>query len=195
MDRLNLISEIIQSRRTIKPNEMDAQRIVPKELLDQIFENANWAPTHGMTEPWRFKLFTGESRKLLGEKLQYLYVNHTSKGDFKESKMEKLGRNPQLAPAVIAICMKRGENKKIPVVEEIASVACSVQNIHLTATAAGLGGFWSTPKVLDSEGMREFLKLGNDDLCLGLFYLGWLKEGGCFPKSCRRPKEEKLEWM
>jgi len=195
MDRLNLISDIIQSRRTVKPNEMDAQRDVPKELLDQIFENANWAPTHGMTEPWRFKLFAGESRKLLGEKLQYLYVNHTSKEDFKESKMEKLGRNPQLAPVVIAVCMKRGENEKIPVVEEIESVACSVQNIHLTASAAGLGGFWSTPKVLDTEGMRKFLKLGNDDLCLGLFYLGWLKEGSYLPKGCRRPIEEKLEWM
>lgn len=27
---------------------------VPRDVVDGILEAANWAPTHGKTEPWRF---------------------------------------------------------------------------------------------------------------------------------------------
>ena len=37
--------------------------------------------------------------------------------------------------------MKRGDNPKIPEIEEISSVACAIQNICLTATAYGIGSF------------------------------------------------------
>ena len=57
----------------------------------------------------------------------------------------------------MAICRKRGDNPKIPELEEIEAVACAVQNMHLTAAAAGLGAFWSSPPILDTEEMREFL--------------------------------------
>ena len=57
MHELLPISEIIRNRRTVKPAVMDADLEIPRELIDELFENANWAPTHGFTEPWRFKVF------------------------------------------------------------------------------------------------------------------------------------------
>ena len=189
------ITEIIRHRRTVKPALMDPDLEVPEELINELLENANWAPTHGFTEPWRFTIFSGENRVILGKKLQSLYSELTPKDSYREDKFEKLGQNPTLAPLVIAICMKRGANPKIPEIEEIEAVACAVQNMHLTAAAAGLGAFWSSPPILDSEGMRTFLDLDLQDHCLGLFYLGWLKEGQEWPKSSRSPINDKVVWF
>ena len=195
MPELLPISEIIRNRRTVKPAVMDAVLEIPRELIDELFENANWAPTHGFTEPWRFKVFAGDTRSELAQTLQDLYAEHTPEDQFREDKLEKLGRNPLLAPLVVAICMRRGDNPKIPVTEEIEAVACAVQNMHLTASAAGLGAFWSSPPILDTDGMRSFLGLRDEDCCLGLFYLGWLKEGEDWPVSSRQPVQEKVEWI
>jgi nitroreductase len=189
------VSKIIRNRRTVKPAVMDPHLEVPRELIDELFENANWAPTHGFTEPWRFKVFAGDARRELALKLQELYTGHTAEDEFRQDKLEKLGRNPLLAPLVIAICMRRGDNPKIPVTEEVEAVACAVQNMHLTASAAGLGAFWSSPPILDTGGMRDFLGLRQTDCCLGLFYLGWLREGENWPVSSRQPVEEKVEWI
>lgn len=195
MPEILSISKIIRSRRTVKPAIMDPQLEVPRELIDELFENANWAPTHGFTEPWRFKVFTGDVRHELASRLQKLYTEHTSAAQFRQDKLDKLGRNPLLAPVVVAICMRRGDNPKIPVVEEVEAVACAVQNMHLTASAAGLGAFWSSPPVLDTGGMRNFLGLREEDCCLGLFYLGWLREGEKWPESSRQPAAGKVEWI
>ena len=195
MHELLPISEIIRNRRTVKPAVMDADLEIPRELIDELFENANWAPTHGFTEPWRFKVFAEGERSELAQTLQDLYTEHTPEDQFREDKWEKLGRNPLLAPLVVAICMRRGDNPKIPVTEEIEAVACAVQNMHLTASAAGLGAFWSSPPILDTDGMRNFLGLRDEDYCLGLFYLGWLKEGENWPVSSRQPMQEKVEWI
>ena len=50
---------------------------IDRALLDQLLENANWAPTHGRTEPWRFHIFTGEGRKRLAQSLQDIYQRTT----------------------------------------------------------------------------------------------------------------------
>ena len=119
MSKTFTITEIIRHRRTVKPAMMDPDLEVPQELIDELLENANWAPTHGFTEPWRFTIFSEDHRKVLGEKLQELYSKHTPEDQFRQDKMDKLGQNPILAPVVMAICMKRGDNPKIPELEEI----------------------------------------------------------------------------
>ena len=183
----------IRTRRTWKPENMDPDREVPQALLDAMFENANWAPTHGLTEPWRFKLYRGEARQALAEALQKLYADHTPEGEFRPEKHAKLGRTPVQAAAVIMICMQRQVGGKIPELEEVAAVACAVQNMHLTASAAGLGAKWSSPPICYTPAMNEFLGLGDEDRCLGLFYVGWPKDGAATPQSTRSPAADKVE--
>jgi len=192
---LSTLSGIIRQRRSLKPALMDPDKPVDPALLDTLLENANWAPTHGLTEPWRFTVFTGSARQKLAGFLQGLYQVLTPAHAFKKEKLEKLGRNPLLAPVVLAICMQRGNNTKIPELEEVEAVACAVQNLHLSASAAGLAGFWSTPPILSSAEMRAFLGLGDKDACLGLFYLGWPKEGEPLPESRRSPMKDKVTWF
>lgn len=192
---IEAVNQLIRGRRTWKPENMDPQREVPGALLGAMFENANWAPTHGLTEPWRFKLYRGSAREGLAAALQQLYADHTPPGEFRADKHAKLGRTPLQAPVVILICMQRQASGKIPEIEEVAAVACAVQNMHLTASAAGLGAKWSSPPICYHPAMNQFLGLGAEDRCLGLLYVGWPKQGAAVPVSPRRPAADKLEEM
>jgi nitroreductase len=90
--------------------------------------------------------------------------------------------------------MKRQAEEKILELEEIEAVACAIQNMHLTCTAMGLGGFWATPKLIYTSAMNEFLNLGEKDKCLGLFYIGYPAIE--WPtKSHRKPLEYTTEWV
>ena len=53
--------DAIRLRRSIKPEKMKPDP-VPRALLDRMLEAANWAPSHGLTEPWRFVVHTGDAR-------------------------------------------------------------------------------------------------------------------------------------
>jgi nitroreductase len=191
---LSLTTALIRSRRTLKPSEMDAVREVPRALLMTLLENATWAPTHGITEPWRFRVFAGEARQRLAAALQGIYREVTPAGEFREDKWLKMGLNPLLAPVVIVTWMERCSGDKIPALEEIEAVACALQNAMLSATAAGLGSFWSTAPLLDSSSFKAWLGIGAEDRCLALLYVGWPRDGAAVPRSVRSPVEGCVSW-
>jgi hypothetical protein len=47
------LSSLIKARRSIFPKHMTGET-VPQDSIATMLEAANWAPTHGRTEPWRF---------------------------------------------------------------------------------------------------------------------------------------------
>ncbi len=191
---LNEATALIRSRRTLKPTEMDSRRPVERPLLETLLENATWAPSHGLTEPWRFTVFEQEARTVLAVKLQEVYRLVTPEQEFRQDKFDKMGQNPLLAPVVVAVSMIRRGGTKIPEVEEIEAVACAVQNLMLSARAAGMGSFWSSPPLLDSVPWKTFIGLEAADRGLGLIYLGWPMEGKTLPSSVRRPLSQCVEW-
>ena len=188
---LSEITEIIKNRRTIYP-QFYSSRKVHKEIIEHLLQNATWAPTHGMTQPWRFKVFTEESLKTLSDTLSMLYKELTPTENFREDKFVKMQARPFQASAVIVAYMKRGDNPKIPEIEEISSVACAIQNLCLTATAYGIGSFWSTPKIIYTKEMNDFLKISDEDKCMGIIYLGYPNDE--WPKGQRKPIEYLTEW-
>jgi nitroreductase len=190
---LDLITEVIRGRRSVKPEGMDPARPVARDLLERLLENGTWAPTHGLTEPWLFHVFQGGARERLAGALQSAYRAATPAEEFREDKFAKLGRNPLLAPVVVAACVERRGGGKIPFAEEVEAVACAIQNVMLSASAAGLGSFWSSPPVLGSRAFADWLGIGEGDVCLGLIYLGWPKPG-VEPRSQRSPLAERSRW-
>ncbi|TWU26576.1 putative NAD(P)H nitroreductase YdjA [Novipirellula galeiformis] len=186
------VSQVIRDRRTIKPTQY-SNRDVDEKIVYELLENANWAPTHGMTEPWRFTVFSGDARNRLAEFMTDTYKSLTTEETFKQKKYDGMRENAIGAPVVIAIGMKRQASEKISLLDELLAVACAVQNMHLTATAHGLGGFWSTNLVATSIPMRDFIGLGENDQALGLFYLGYPK--GDWPESSRGAMADKVRWV
>lgn len=192
--RFNLseINELIRERRTIYPEQFSTRK-VHREQIEVILNNAQWAPTHGNTQPWRFKVFMSEeSRQDLSQFLGKTYMELTPVDQQNDAKLSKLMRRPNISSVVIAVCMERQAEEKILEIEEIEAVACAIQNMHLTATAYGLGGFWSTPKLIYTQNMNDYLGLNEKDKCLGLFYIGYPDIE--WPKAHRRPIEYTTEW-
>ncbi|NQX92124.1 MAG: nitroreductase [Flavobacteriales bacterium] len=189
---LSEITSVIKDRRSVRP-EQYTNRKVHREIVEDVLNNAIWAPSHGLTQPWRFKVFMEEGLQKLIQGLPELYEKLTPADSFNPKKKEKIADRPKLSSVIIAICMEREEAERIPEIEEVEAVACAVQNMYLTCTAYGIGGFWSSPKFVYTQEMNEFLGLGEKDKCLGFFYMGYPEIE--WPKGHRKPIEYVTEWI
>ena len=188
------VHKLIRNRRSLYPAQYTGEK-VEDSIIQEILENANWAPTHKHTEPWRFIVFTEDGLMKLADFQSDFYKEHALAADnFNEEKYQKLKNNPLKASHVIAIVMKRDPKESIPEVEEIEAVACAVQNMYLTASAYGLGAYWGSGGVTYMEEAKPFFGLDEKDRLLGFFYIGKVREG-LAPKGRRTPIEGKVSWV
>lgn len=183
------IHELIRNRRSVFPG-FYSDKPLEKAVLEQILEDSNWAPSHKLTEPWRYKVFRGKAKEELGAFLANWYKSNTPKERYSEKKFEKTIKKAKRSGAIIAICMQRDIQERVPEWEELASVACSVQNMWLSCTALGVGCYWSTPGSIHDYG--QFRPLEEGERCIGLLYMGY--KGQDVPDSKRGPIEEKIKW-
>ena len=188
------IDEVIQKRRTFKPGNL-SERPIPEAELLEVLDAARWAPSHGLTEPWRFRLFRGDARKRLADSLAHLYETALPAEQQKPGKADNLRTLPLKVPVVGLVWMARQPIEKIAELEEIEAVACAVQNMQLAATARGLGTFWSTPAFLYTPEMNAWMGIGTKDRCLGIFYVGHPANPGEWPKGRRQSIDDKIEWV
>ena len=189
----NDISRLIRERRSVFPAQYSGETI-KREIIEEILENANWAPTHKFSEPWRFTVFTGEGLAQLASFMSELYKKVTTEqGAFNQSKYEKLKAKPLLASHIISIGMKRDKLERLPEVEEIEAVACAVQNMYLTATALGVGCYWGSGGITYFEEAKPFFDLGEKDRLLGFMYFGIPKSD--LQAGKRSPISQKVRWV
>lgn len=189
---MHIISSLIRQRRAIFPKSYLDQEI-PAELITEILENAHWAPTHKRTEPWRFKIFHSlKSRQDLAAFIANDYKQHTNPDLFSEVKQNEMAGKPLQSACTIAICMQRDPAQSLPEWEEIAAVACAVQNMWLTCTAYHIGSYWASPGFINR--MATFLELAEGEKCLGLFYMGPIDPALQVP-GWRSPLADKLRFI
>jgi nitroreductase len=187
-----VIFDIIKSRRTIKPAQMNGN-IIPDEQVEQLLELADWAPTHGNTEPWRFIVYAGAQAKAFCLQHAELYKLHTKPENFLQANYDKLLHNGDKVSHIIITVMERGKLAKIPVLEEKAATAAAIQNILLGATALGIASFWSTGGFTYHHSLKEYLQLKEDDMVMGILYLGYTD---ITPTGKRNiPLTDKVKWF
>lgn len=191
-DTAQYINTLIRDRRSIFPKTYIDKPIDPA-IIQQVLENANWAPTHKFTEPWRFRVITDNGLDRLADTMAAWYKANFTEDKFVERKYKKIQSNPKRSGAVIAIVMQRDPEERIPEFEEIAAVACAVQNMYLTCHAYGIGSYWSTPKSINSDEIAAFLDLQEGESCLGFFYMGHHEMPQLEGK--RGPIAEKTRWI
>ncbi len=187
------VNDLMRNRRSVFQNQYSGEK-VDDVIVKQMLENANWAPTHKLTEPWRFIVFTGEGLKKLSTLQSDLYKRLTiADGSYKEERYQNLLTKPSLSSHIIVVAMKRDEKKSIPEIEEIGAVFCAVENMHLTATAYGVGGYLSTGGITYFEEAKYLFGLEKDDKLIGFFHVGHVKN--TVSEGRRRPLEEKVTWV
>lgn len=179
---------------------MGLSRLLPDPvdpaLIDRMLRAADWAPSHGETEPWRFTVFTGEGRTQLADLYGAAYL--AGAGDSPDSaKLEAFRQRAFAAPLWIAIGLEPGRREdgslKMSEEDEGMAVACAVQNLHLMASAQGLAGMWHSKGVSVHPAVAQGLGLEEPARLLGFFLAGW---PNCdWPEGDRRPLEEKVRWV
>ena len=112
MNTVDHCNKLISERRSVFPASYTDRRI-DKDIILQILENANYAPTHRLTQPWRFKVMEGEKLIDLGRILADLYKEKMPADKFSEMKFKKTAAKPAKCSHVIAICIERTPTAKL----------------------------------------------------------------------------------
>ncbi len=180
MNTFETLQQVVRNRRSTKPADMNGKKI-DNILIRHLLELADWAPTHGRTEPWRFIVYENEAKQKFCHGHADLYKANTDPEKFTNAKYEKLQQQGDTVSHIIIVYMKRTQNNSIPALEEIAAVSAATQNILLGAAALNIAALWSTGGMAHHDSMKKFLNLADEDVVIGLLYLGYsdvdVKEG------------------
>ncbi len=152
------LEEAVRTRRTHKAYGSEP---LSREVLEELFELARWAPNHHATNPWRFRVLgplSLERLKAAAEAQQ-------------PGSADKLDR----APTLVAVSTTVDPD---PVVaeEDRDATAVAAYLVLLGAHARGLAGYWRTPDILRDAAGCAALGIGARERTLGLLHLGPLRQ-------------------
>lgn len=186
------LSTIIRDRRSVGPAKMNGQKIADT-TIEQLLELADWAPTHGRTEPWRFVVYANAAVQRFCQEHAALYKANTPEEKYLQATYDKFLHMGDQVSHIIAVYNKRGENPNIPALEEIAATSCAVQNILLGAEELDIAVLWSTGGMVLKPAMKQYFNLREEDTMMGLLYMGYA-DG--IDKTGKRavPLQQKTEW-
>ena len=145
------LEDAIRTRRTHKAYKAEP---VPRELLEELFELARWAPNHNLTNPWRFRVLGPESLAALKQ----------AAGPEAAAKLDR-------APTLVVASQVRSDDA-IQDEEDLCAVAAAISYLLLAAHARGLAGYWRTPAALRSPEGRAAVGVPAGERVLGLIHLG-----------------------
>lgn len=180
--------ELIKSRRSVTPGQYTDEPIAQEEL-NLILESANWAPNHKRTEPWRFTVIEGAARERFAQFMEKIYLEDTPAEAQSERKRQAIIEKCIKSDKILLIGMKK--SLLLPEWEELAATAMAVQNMWLMCTSLGIGSYWSSPSAIHR--MQEFTAMEENEVCLGIFYMGKLK--GNLLEGSRKPMEPKVQFI
>jgi nitroreductase len=186
-------NRLIKNRRSVFPKDYSGEK-VDDSIIQQMLENANWAPNHKFTEPWRFIVFSEAGLKKLADFQSECYKRvTTANGSFQEGRYQGLKTKPMESSHIIAVGMKRDEKKSLPEWEELGAVFCAIENMYLTATAYSVSCYLSTGGITNFEEAKSFFGLGAEDKLCGFLHVGMPKVEA--KEGKRKSISEKVKWI
>jgi nitroreductase len=145
------VQQLAAARRTHK--EFGSEPIGRDTLLE-LLDVARFAPTHHMTEPWRFRVLGPEALTAL-------------KAAAGESEAKKLDRAPTLVVASASLTGDLVQDE-----EDVCATAAAIMLVLLAATERGIATYWRTPGVLRTARGREAVGIPSGERFLGLLHFG-----------------------
>jgi nitroreductase len=167
------VDDAIRTRRTHKAY---ASEPVAREMLDELFELARWAPNHHLTNPWRFRVVGPEALERLKE----------AAGPEAASKLER-------APTLVVCAAVQAGEDPVADEEDLHATSIAAYIVLLAAHARGLVGYWRTPGVLRTPEGRAAVGLGDDEHFVALLYLGHPTQSKAAPE--REPVEAIVKYL
>jgi len=141
------------------------------EHLELILAAAARAPDHGRLRPWRFMLLDDARRRSFAEAAALAKRARvpTLTDEQVAADRDKILRSPTL---IIAACIVRRDQNKIPEVEQLVATAAATQNLFLAAHDLGYGVMWKTGAAAYDDRVKGMLGLDSGDHIVGIMHLG-----------------------
>ena len=165
------VDDAIRSRRTHKVYRPEP---VPRNVLDELFDLARWAPNHHLTNPWRFRVVGPRALQALK--------------DAEPESAAKLDRAP--TPVACSVTQTGDDQQNL---EDVCAGACAVYIVMLAAHARGIATYWRTPEVLRTAAGRSAAGIEDGELVLGLLHLGHADREWEAPE--RMPARDVVEYL
>lgn len=176
------IRDAISNRRSIK--NFNGQP-VDLENITSILEDAIWAPTHGLRNPWRFIVAANKQYAKVLDVLKEYGVPKWK--ELSDEDLEKQMKKFSAAGAVVFVIVQEDARQKERL-EDFAAASALVQNAMLLAWDQGIGTCWKTPPFLDNPKFREELGVKPGERIMSMLQFGYFDE---IPKPrTRTPLEE-----
>jgi len=185
---MTALATVLAARRDVRRYRPDP---VPPELLRQVLAAGHQAPSVGHSQPWRFIVITERATRdravLLADRerlRQASLLTPDRRARLLDLQLEGIRDAPL---GVVVACDRRvhpaGVLGRASFTDtDMWSCACAVQNMWLTARAAGLGLGWVT--LFQPADLADLLSLPDGVATLGWLCAGWPDE---------RPPEPGLE--
>jgi nitroreductase len=145
------LAQLAEARRTHKafgPEQL------PRDVLLELLGVARLAPTHHLTQPWRFRVLgpgtLAELKRAAGDK-----------------EAAKLDRAPTL---VVATARLTGD--LVTDEEDVCAAAAAIMLVLLAAAEREIATYWRTPQVLRTTQGREAVRIPPGERFLGLLHFG-----------------------
>ncbi|MDQ3963177.1 MAG: nitroreductase [Actinomycetota bacterium] len=178
--------EAIMTRRSV-PKLSD--RVPERQAIQRLLDAAVRAPTHHLTQPWRFVVLADAALDDFGRAWE---AGTVREGKDASGIMDKAHR----APVVIAVIERPHlDNRKVVEEEEHYATGAAMQNMLLAAHDAGLGAMLRTGPAAQMHEVKDLLGVADDEYIAGLLYVGYPAEDSEErPMTRRKPAEELTEW-
>lgn len=180
--------KFIKSRRSIFPVQYGSGTILKKEI-ELLLEAAIHAPTHRLTQPWRFIVLKHKKKDELGEFLATSFSKISKEKQVQKEK--KILEKVKVSDTIILLCLKRDGKESVPEWEEMAALSMAVQNMWLLCSTMGIGAYWSSPVMIRQ--ISDFIPLAKDTTCKGIFYMGKIENPPAY-ESPRLPTKDVTQW-
>jgi len=168
-------ADLVHARRTNM--QVDRERAVPRELVEQWCELAQWAPNHKRTWPWRFALAQGDGRARLGEAISEAMAAH---GD-DATKVAKARTKYLRTPASLIVGSAEGDSA-LRTAENRDAVAAGIQNVLLGATAHGVATYWGSCPKGANDAVAALAGFEPGTTVVAIIYLGWPIDDAAVPQ-------------
>lgn len=177
--------EAITTRRSV-PKVIDERP--DAALIKRLLDAGVRAPTHHLTQPWRFIVLTGDALEELGDTW--------AKGAEREGKdPESVRAKPLRAPVIITVIeTPKHHLRKVQEIEEHHSVGAAMQNVLLAAHDMGLGAMLRTGPAAHISEVHDYLGLRAGELVAGYIYVGYPVPGADGPQTRRTDAADITEW-
>jgi nitroreductase len=161
-------TDAIAERRSIR---RFTNRPLERAEIERLLAAAAQAPNHRMTQPWRFYVLGPQARRAYGAALGERKARKMEDTEAGRLVVDKIGREHEGLPAMIAIAMVENENPEIRE-EDYAAVMMGIQNLALTAVEMGLGTHLKTGAVMNDPAARAAAGVAENERIVAVVNVG-----------------------